>query len=137
MDDSEHHALAKPSARTRSSITGIRPKETPTSKSSQNIACLVAIFGVLGDQLTTRIGLTIPGLHESNTITSTLMGLRLWLPIDLLLLAITIGTPTILARRCNLKNRYLSLFYPLLLGTCRLISTVWNLLLISTCTLII
>jgi len=97
----------------------------------------LAIIGVIGDQLTTRIGLTIPGLYESNSITSTLIGLGLWLPLDLLILTITIGTPIILLKRFNLKNRFISLFYPLTLGTCRLITTICNLLLISTFTLMI
>lgn len=135
VDVSKHSAYVKPSMSPRSAKR-IGSNGSHASNYTQTIASLLAILGVMGDQLTTRIGLTIPGLYESNSITSTLMEFGLWLPLDILILIMIIGTPIIL-KQFNLKNRFISLFYPLILGTCRLITTVCNLLLISTFTLAI
>ncbi len=85
--------------------------------------------GIMGDQLSTRLALSNPRFYETNPFALTLMKGGLWLPLDILLLVLSIGVPVLLMRRWRFEGRWAVLAFPLILGTIRLAATVWNLFL--------
>ena len=94
---------------------------------SEIIAYVTAVMGVLGDQFSTRLGLTVPGVVESNQFTAMLIERGLWLPFDILVLALAVGLPALFIRYTNMEGRQVSLSFPLIFGAARLLATVWNL----------
>jgi len=94
---------------------------------SEIIAYVTAVMGVLGDQFSTRLGLTVPGVVESNQFTAMLIERGLWLPFDILVLALAVGLPALFIRYTKMEGRQVSLSFPLLFGAARLLATVWNL----------
>ena len=66
--------------------------------SSEIIAYITALLGMVGDQTSTRLGLTLPNLCESNHFVSLLLSRGLWLPFDLLILSTSIVLPLFLMR---------------------------------------
>ena len=91
------------------------------------ISYMAAVLGTLGDQLSTRIGLTIPGIYESNQFAASMMECGMWLPIDILVLAISVALPTLLIHKARIESSWVTLSFPLLFGAARLLATVWNL----------
>jgi len=90
------------------------------------VSYLTAFLGMVGDQVSTRIGLTKPGIYESNQFAQALMERSLWLPYDLAVSAATIVVPVLLIRKFNRREKLIFLFLPLLTGVFRLICAVWN-----------
>uniref|UniRef100_A0A6M3ME09 DUF5658 domain-containing protein n=1 Tax=viral metagenome TaxID=1070528 RepID=A0A6M3ME09_9ZZZZ len=90
-------------------------------------AYLVVVAGIVGDQLSTRLGLARPGIYETNPYAVMLMSKGLWLPVDILLLTLSIGIPAVLMRKWGFEGRWAVLSFPLVLGTLRLAAAVWNL----------
>lgn len=113
------------------------PLRSDTVKFSLNIreiiAYATALLGMIGDQISTRLGLTEPGNYELNAYASWLMERGLWLPFDLLVLTMVICAPAFFLRRCNLKIRWLTLSYPILFGIIRLTAAISNLIIIFFC----
>ena len=93
----------------------------------EKVSYLLATVGILGDHLSTRLGLTKPYAYESNTHTIWLMENGIWLPFDLFLLLITVGISFTIMRRWTYKGRWAVLAVPILLGSARLFSAIWNL----------
>lgn len=89
------------------------------------LAYTTLIIGALGDWITTTIGLT-NGLVEGNQIASTLMRAGLWIPADLLVVAVCILIPFIVNRL--VKTRAANIFYafPLLAGILKVGVSIWN-----------
>lgn len=94
---------------------------------SEIIAYMTAVLGVLGDQFSTRLGLSVPGIVESNHFTAMLIESGLWLPFDILVLAFAVGLPALLIRYTKMDGIRFSLSFPLLFGAARLLATAWNL----------
>jgi len=93
-------------------------------------AYFLAVLGMLGDQITTRLGLALPGTCELNLFAAWMMARGLWLPLDLLLLTIFLCTPAVLIRRYESKERWLTLAYPILFGLIRITTTISNFMII-------
>jgi len=93
----------------------------------EKISYLLATAGILGDHLSTRLGLTKPYAYEANPHTIWLMEKGIWLPFDLLLLLATVGIPTLIMRKWSFKGRWAILSVPMLLGSARLCAAIWNL----------
>jgi len=93
----------------------------------EKTAYLVATVGILGDHLSTRLGLTNPDGYEANPHTIWLMRRGNWLTFDLLLLMATVGIPALIMRRWTFKGRWVILTFPALLGFTRLCVAMWNL----------
>jgi len=89
-------------------------------------AYLVATVGILGDHLSTRLGLTRPYAYEANPHTIWLMNRGIWLPFDLLLLLTTVGISALIMRRWKFKGKLAVLAVPILLGSARLCAAIWN-----------
>lgn len=90
------------------------------------IAYVIAVMGMVGDQVSTRLGLTRPEIYESNLHVALLRGWELWLPFDLAVLLFSIGLPALFIRRCRVGGRWVILAFPLIFGVARLLSTIWN-----------
>ena len=93
----------------------------------EKISYLLATVGIIGDHLSTRLGLTKPYLYETNPHTIWLMEKGIWLPFDLLLLLATVGTCFLIMRRWTFKGRWALLAVPIVLGSGRLYAAIWNL----------
>ena len=91
----------------------------------------MAVVGVLGDQVSTRLGLMRPGVSESNPFASWLMVRGLWLPFDLALLSFTVLASFVFARAVGPRERWLFLLAPVAFGVVRLVAAVWNFLLFA------
>ncbi len=95
-------------------------------------AYFLAVFGMLGDQISTRLGLTLQGACELNFFAAWMMARGLWLPLDLLVLATLLCAPAVLIRRYDVKVRWLSLAYPVLFGLIRITAAISNFMIIFT-----
>jgi len=98
-----------------------------SEKLFEGVAYLAVVSGIVGDQLSTRLALSKPYNYETNLFTVANMQNGLWLPLDILLLALSIGIPALLMRRWSFEGRWAVLIFPLILGTIRFAATVWNL----------
>lgn len=99
-------------------------------KNLEVFAYLVNIIGTLGDQISTRVGLTREGIYEARPSVRWLISNGLWLPLDLLVVTLGIGIPFLLTRSFrNLPLKGL-VAYPLIFGLIRLGACIWNLSLI-------
>jgi hypothetical protein len=90
-------------------------------------AYLFLITGVIGDHLTTGIALTHENIYESNQVALNLMQNGLWVPLDAILILISILIPYILIRVLKQDVAQYLLIPPLFAGLIRLIVTFWNL----------
>ena len=88
----------------------------------------MAVVGVLGDQLSTRLCLIHPLMYEINPFTVWNMEQGLWLPVDLVLLTAMITICALLMRRWRFDGRWAVLFYPVIFGALRLLAAVHNLI---------
>ena len=97
--------------------------------SSEIIAYITAILGMVGDQTSTRLGLMLPNVFEFNPFVAFLISRGLWLPFDLLMLTISIVLPLFLGRITSFKGKSVVLTFPLIFGVIRILVTVSNFLL--------
>jgi len=95
--------------------------------SSEHISHLVAIFGVVGDQTTTRLSLNRLNIIESNPLTRLLIEHNVWLVFDVFMLALLIGISSIFVRKVKTYSPRMILAFPLFLGVFRLVAAIWNL----------
>lgn len=87
---------------------------------------LMLVAGTLGDHLSTVIALTRPYIYESNPFTVKLMEMGLWLPVDIVLIALGVGVPYLLIRLTKRQSFRALLAYPLVHGLLRLCACIWN-----------
>ena len=97
------------------------------SFSLESYSYVFATLGVIGDQISTRIGLLNPNVAESNPITRYLISVNAWFIFDMLVLGITIGASYFFLRKVSVKKGKYILVYPILFGFFRLFATVLNL----------
>ena len=95
--------------------------------SLERFSYVLATLGVIGDQISTRIGLLNPNIVESNPITRFLISVNSWFIFDMLILGITIGASYFFLRKVSVKNGKCILVYPILFGFFRLFATFLNL----------
>jgi hypothetical protein len=97
------------------------------SFSLERFSYVFATVGVVGDQISTRIGLLNPNIVESNPIARFLISVNAWFIFDMLFLGVTIGASYFFLRRVGVKNSNFILVYPILFGFFRLFATFLNL----------
>jgi hypothetical protein len=95
-------------------------------------AYFLAVLGMLGDQISTRVGLALPGTCELNFFAAWMMARGLWLPLDLLVLAAFLCVPAVLIRQYDARERWLTLAYPILFGLIRITTAISNFMIIFT-----
>jgi len=93
----------------------------------EKTAYLMVTVGILGDHLSTRLGLMRPYAYETNPHTIWLMERGIWLPFDLLLILTTVGICALIMRRWSFRGRWAVLAVPIVLGSGRLCAAIWNL----------
>jgi len=87
---------------------------------------IMLIAGTLGDHVSTIIALTQPFIYESNPFTVRLMEQGLWLPFDVVLVAVGIAVPYLIIRLTKRDYFKALLVYPFLHGLIRLGACFWN-----------
>ena len=97
-----------------------------------NVAYIVAAMGTVGDHISTRIAITHPLIVEANPFTLLLRRNDLWLPFDILLLAVCLGVPALVIRSFRFEGRQAIMAMPLLVGAARLVATPYNVLLLMS-----
>jgi hypothetical protein len=97
---------------------------------SEIIVYSTMAIGFLGDQLTTRMALNMPWIVEANSFVTWLMTRGLWLPLDLLMVAMSVSAHLIIRRAFKMEGSWLTLSPPLIYGLVKLSTALWNLLLI-------
>lgn len=106
-----------------------KKKGSEVLRFDEKAAYCLAIAGTAGDHISTRIGQPQSHLYESNRTVVALMQRGLWLPVDLILLAIIIACPYWIMRT-EYDRRWIALLVPSLIGVIRLLITISNLQLI-------
>jgi len=97
-----------------------------------NWAYIVAVIGTVGDHISTRIAITHPLIVEANPFTLLLRRHGLWLPFDILLLAVCLGVPALVVRSFRFEGRQVIMAMPLLVGAARLVATSYNVFLMMS-----
>ena len=85
------------------------------------------ILGVLGDHLSTSIGLKKECAIEANPMAFNLIQQGLWAQTDALLIVINIIAIFISLRIMNKQISKMTLLIPFLIGSFKLAVTIWNL----------
>jgi uncharacterized membrane protein len=86
-------------------------------------------LSVLFDHLTTNIGINHYGLAESNAFTQLLIENGVWSYVDIATVMCLVLTTHLLIERSRSENKS-ALFFPLITGVIRLLTGIWNILLI-------
>ncbi len=97
------------------------------SFSLERYSYVFATLGVVGDQISTRIGLFNPNVVESNPITRYLISVNAWFIFDMFVLGIMIGVSYFFLRKVRVKKGTCILVFPILFGFFRLFATFLNL----------
>ena len=90
----------------------------------------ILVIGFLGDQLTTRMAMNLPWIVEANPIVAWLMTRGLWLPLDIVLVTLSLSAHLALQRAFKMKSGWVTLSLPLVYGLVKFTTAVWNILLI-------
>ena len=80
----------------------------------------------MGDHVSTFIGLTRPYIYEMNPVTVKLMTKGLWVPLNLIFVALGILIPYIIIRFTRNRAFYALLCYPVVHGLLRFGACVHN-----------
>jgi hypothetical protein len=94
------------------------------------LSYLILVAGTLGDHVSTVISLARPYVYEANPFIVQLMAKGLWLPLDIVLIALGIAIPYLLIRLTKRQAFKALLAYPLVHGLIRLGACLWNLSLV-------
>jgi len=94
------------------------------------IVYAMMVIGFLGDQLTTRIAMDLPWIVEANPLVAGLMTRGLWLPLDIMLVTLSLSAHFALQRAFKARSSWVTLSLPLIYGLVKFSTAVWNILLI-------
>ena len=92
---------------------------------------LILLIGVLGDEITTLLGISSGKFIESNPLTNQLINNGSWILVDLITILICVSIPFIIIRKSDNQNWAFSIL-PLLPGLIRLSAFISNLILITS-----
>jgi len=103
--------------------------QTSTGTWVESLSYCILILGTLGDYISTHIGLTYPNLRETNPITAQHIANGMWLPVNLVIVMLSIAVPFLIIRFTKEDYR-LILSFPIVHGIVRLSACIWNISLI-------
>lgn len=101
-------------------------------REEETVVSLIAILGMLGDQLSTRLSLNLPYISESNPMVIWLMQNGLWLTFDLIILMAILLIPILCIRKTSIEGKSILLAFPLIFGIFRISATFMNIILVLT-----
>jgi hypothetical protein len=90
------------------------------------LAYAIMILGVVGDHISTSIGLSRSSLKESNPITLMLMNNNVWIQTDIILLIVSILGVFTFQRVAKSSSSRIILLLPIICGLVRLGVAFWN-----------
>jgi len=90
------------------------------------LAYLLVVIGILGDEITTRIGLA-RGFVEGNLHTAWLLNNGLWLLVDAVLIAVCVLLPNWFMKRYDFPGKQAVFGFPITVGVLRFSACLWNL----------
>ena len=97
----------------------------------KKIVTIIYLIGITLDHLTTKIGVSVFGLKESNALTGFLIENGLWVYVDIILFLSIIAIINLISDRMATSNKAL-LFFPLLSGFTRMTAGIRNLMIIQS-----
>ena len=89
-------------------------------------AYAIMILGVVGDHISTTVGLSRDFVRESNPITLGLMDNGIWIQTDIILIVVSILSVFTLLRVLKNPSSRIILILPVICGLVRLGVTFWN-----------
>jgi hypothetical protein len=89
-------------------------------------AYAIMIMGVIGDHISTSIGLSRGSLQESNPIALSLMNNNTWIQADAILIIVSILCVYALQRVLKSPSSRIILLFPIICGLVRLGVALWN-----------
>jgi hypothetical protein len=90
-------------------------------------AYAIMILGVVGDHISTTLGLSRDYVRESNSIALGLMDNGIWIQTDIILIVVSILSVFTLLRVVKNPSSRIILIIPVICGLVRLGVTFWNL----------
>jgi hypothetical protein len=90
-------------------------------------AYAIMILGVVGDHISTSVGLSRDYVRESNPIALGLMDNGIWIQTDIILIVVSILSVFTLLRVLKNSSSRIILILPVICGLVRLGVTFWNL----------
>lgn len=90
-------------------------------------AYAIMILGVVGDHISTSIGLSRDYIRESNPMAIGLMNNSIWIQTDIILIVVSILAVFTLTRVIKSPSSKMILLIPVICGLVRLGVTFWNL----------
>ena len=90
-------------------------------------AYAIMILGVVGDHISTTVGLSRDFVRESNPIALGLMDNGIWIQTDIILIVVSILSVFTLLRVLKNPSSRIILILPVICGLVRLGVTFWNL----------
>lgn len=90
-------------------------------------AYAIMILGVVGDHISTSVGLSRDYIRESNPMALGLMGNGIWIHTDIILMVVSILAVFTLTRVIKNPSSRMILIIPVICGLVRLGVTFWNL----------
>lgn len=98
---------------------------TPLSRFEAG-AYLLLIAGIVGDHLSTSIGLAHENIYESNPLALAAMQNGLWIQADSALIILIVGSTYYILRSMKNPSTKYMLLYPIIAGLIRLAATISN-----------
>ena len=89
-------------------------------------AYAIMILGVIGDYISTSVGLSRSSLKESNPIALMLMNNNVWIQADLILIIVSILGVFTFQRVVKSPSSRIILLLPIICGLVRLCAAFWN-----------
>ena len=89
-------------------------------------AYAIMILGVVGDHISTSVGLSRASVQESNLIALTLMGNGIWIQTDIILIGVSILAVFTYQRVVKSPSSRMILLIPIICGLVRLGVAFWN-----------
>ena len=89
-------------------------------------AYAIMILGIVGDHISTSVGLSKASIQESNQIALTLMGNGVWIQTDIILIVVSILAVFTLQRVVKSPSSRIILLIPIICGLVRLGVAFWN-----------